>query len=50
MTLNEFTLKLEQKLTVDNSVEEIVSIGSVSGFDNDCEFIIHLENGEEIKL
>lgn len=50
MTLNELILKLEQNVTVDNSSEKIISIGTMCGTDKDCEYIVHLENGTIIKL
>lgn len=29
---------------------EVLSIGTVSGSDKDCEYIIHLEDGTDVKI
>lgn len=50
MTYEKLIDYLVQQESDDIKDLKVISIGTMAGTDRDCDYIIHLENGKEIKI
>ncbi len=50
MTFEKLIDYLVQQESDDIKDLKVISIGTMSGADKDCEYVVHLENGKYIKI